>query len=317
MSTNRIRVLLASLLAVLAVSAVASASASATCYRVAVAHTGHWENNTCTTVGTTKEYVEVEKLETHLLNPGEWCAKVKAGEPSTFSDNKCTVAHVGTGEFTKVLVPEFSACGFKKGAGSKYASKAACEAGTVSSGEWERIHFTDKEGVSHLNSLGVVITCQKDTSSGEITGPNTVANVKVTFEECKAKKGTEECAVNGGTINTETLSGELGNVAVAEAASTVGEDLKPPAGKPFVKLTGTCIVNTSVEGSVIGEVIPVGGPPKLTGELNFKCEPAGSTKQKIQKFVGGVKDTLSAFSNPACFESFPDVITFEEAIEVT
>jgi len=53
------------------------------------------------------------------------------------------------------------------------------------------------------------------------------------------------------------------------------------------------------------------------GELNFECEPAGSTKQKIQKLEGGVKDTLTTFGVAACFESFPDVITFEEPIEVT
>jgi len=177
--------------------------------------------------------------------------------------------------------------------------------------------FTDKEGVSHLNGLGTTVTCQKDTSSGEITGPKTVTNVKVTFEECKGKKGTEECPVNGGTITTETLSGELGKVAVAEAASGVGEDLKPPTGKAFVKLEGTCIVTTSVTGSVIGEVKPVGGPPSTKGEVNFECSSVGGRTQKIQKFETGVKDTLSAFGTAACFESFPDVITFEEAIEVT
>jgi hypothetical protein len=252
MSSSRIRVLLVSLLAVFAVGAVASASASAAApeFFHCVAKAG-----------------------------GKWMAG-------------CKVA--GT-EFEKVAVP----------AGSK-------------------IKFTDKEGVSHLNGLGTVVTCQKDTSSGEITGPKTVANVTVTFQECKGKKGTEECPVNGGTITTATLHGELGKVLKAEAASEVGEDLIPPVeikeGKevklPFVKLEGACIPTTSVEGSVIGEVKPI-NVMQTTGEVNFECSSVGSTKQKIQKFEPGLKDTLSAFGNPACFESFPDAITFAEAIEVT
>jgi len=229
----------------------------------------------------------------------------------------CAIGAVASAS-ASAAAPEFVHCvaqaGGKWMAGCKAAGtefeKVAVPAGS-------KVKFTDKEGVSHLNGLGTTVTCQKDTSSGEITGPKTVTNVKVTFEECKGKKGTEECPVNGGTITTETLSGELGKVAVAEAASGVGEDLKPPTGKAFVKLEGTCIVTTSVTGSVIGEVKPVGGPPSTKGEVNFECSSVGGRTQKIQKFETGVKDTLSAFGTAACFESFPDVITFEEAIEVT
>ena len=150
---SRIRIIMLSLLAVFAVSAVASASASATCYKVAVAGTGHWENGTCTVVGTTKEFVEVEKLETKL-NAGEWCAKVKAGEPSTFEDNKCTKAKAGTGEFIKVLVPEWEINGVPIGAGAKETT-------------------TDAGGKQKLKVplAGVEIECEK-VVSGTVTKRN-------------------------------------------------------------------------------------------------------------------------------------------------
>lgn len=97
---SRIRLTLLSVLAVYAVSAVASASASATCYKVATAGAGTFSNNICTVVGGAKEYIKVSKLETEL-KVGEWCAKVETAATGTYEENACMKAKAG-GEFIKV-----------------------------------------------------------------------------------------------------------------------------------------------------------------------------------------------------------------------
>jgi hypothetical protein len=188
--------------------------------------------------------------------------------------------------------------------------------------------FTDKEATSRFiatSSKGVLIvfTCTADTSKGEITGAKTTAGVTVTFTGCTAKEGTKECSANSkgepaGTIKTNGLKDMLGTVAATEAPNTgVGDALEPEGKEGFVTLEAACVELTKIQvlGSVIGEVKPV-NVMQATGELIFACEPPGSEKQKIQKFVGVAKDTLSYFGNPACFES-KDEITFEEPIEVT
>jgi hypothetical protein len=278
------------------------------------------------TGATAKEYIEVLKLETQLKS-GEWCAKVETAGTGNYENNACTTK-VAAKEFIKVLVPEFEHCvkqtGGKWMAGCK-ASGTEFEKVSVPSGS--KITFTDKEGVSNFyatNSTGgaVVFTCTGDTSKGEITGPTTTAKVTVTFTGCTAKEEAKAaCSANSkgepaGTIKTNGLRDTLGTVAKAEATSEVGEALEPEGTEGFVTLEATCIAITKaqVSGSVIGEVKPI-NVMAAAGELIFECETPKSEKQKIQKFVGFPKDTLSDFANPACFESEAE-ITFAEPIEV-
>jgi hypothetical protein len=215
---------------------------------------------------------------------------------------------------------------------------AACSKEVVvkgeAAGEWETVagggavvktKFSDTSGVSTLKALTITITCQTSKSVGEIEGKARVKKVAVTFEKCTAKKGTEACEVKSPgaakeTIVTNPLKGELGEVEIPTGTSKVGEDLQAEVGTEFVKLEGTCIPNTAVTGNVIGEVKPVGGPPRLTGQLVF-AEEAGH--QKIQKYEpdsdeipGEITSTLKAFGVEARFVS-TDTITFEEAVEVT
>jgi hypothetical protein len=331
---TRIRLILLSMLAVFAISAVASASASAACYKVAEAGTGNRDGTgTCTinTGATKNEYINVTKLETQLRS-GEWCAEVAAGT-GNYEDNKCT-KKVAAKNFIKVLVPEFVHCVAKTG--GKFA--AGClTAGTTFEKEpvkagVGKLKFTDKEGVSNFyatNSKGVLIvfTCTADTSKGEITGNTTTAKVTVTFTGCTAKEGKEKaCSANSvtekikepaETIKTNLLKDSLGTVLKPEATSEVGEALEPEGKEGFVTLEAECLIElkkAQVSGSVIGEVTPI-NVMQTTGKLNFECKPPESETQKIQKFVGFPKDTLSDFANPACFESKAE-ITFEEPIEV-
>ena len=177
--------------------------------------------------------------------------------------------------------------------------------------------FTDKSAEGKLSAAGIEVTCIADTSEGEIKGTKQVGKVFVSFTGCTAKNGTETCPVHStgapaGTINTNELEGELGEVAEVESKTKVGLDLKAVAGN-FVTLEGTCVPTTNVTGSVIGEVTPVNKLQK-TGKLVYTTK---SGKQKIQKFVGGETDVLKAFSLVEVQETTKDTVTYEETVEVT
>jgi hypothetical protein len=297
---SRIRIIMLSLLAVFAVSAVASASASAAepewvaCAKVAAGEPSSWSAG-CTEKKASGGFAKV------FFTTGT-CAKVAvATEPSAWENSTCTKAKVGTGEFIKI--------------------------------EALKRKFTSISEPSYLfGTPPLKIRCGKDTDVGEINGAKTVGAVKVIFKECEGVGANEETcpvksvgAANAGEIVTEELVGELGLVAAAEAPSSeTGLALKPAAGvgKPFVKLIGTpttCIPETNVTGSVIGEVEPV-KTMDTTGELIFGVKGGESKKNKqtIQKLVGDEKDTLEAFGAIAGFES-EDSITYTEAFgwEVT
>lgn len=123
MSSNRLKLLLLSVMAVIAISAVASASASAACLKVAVAGTGHWTTNTCTVAGPPNEYVKTTTPITQI-KPGEWCAKVEAGEPSTYKNSTCTEAEAGAGKYTKVIAMCYMVAEPKTG---NFETSAKCE----------------------------------------------------------------------------------------------------------------------------------------------------------------------------------------------
>jgi hypothetical protein len=176
-------------------------------------------------------------------------------------------------------------------------------------------HFTGTSGKGELKAGSIVVTCTADKDTGEISGTKKVANVVVTFTGCSAEK--EACKVKSpgakeGEVKTNVLEGELGEVATSESATGVGLDLKPASGS-FVTLEGSCILTTSVTGSVIAEVSPV--KSLVTEGKLIYAEASG--KQKIQKFVGGEKDTLSAFGFLEAREITSATEKFEEAVEVT
>jgi hypothetical protein len=288
---SRYRILGLCLMAVFAMSVVASATASAAapefirCAKVAAGEPSSWGAG-CITKKASGGYAKVS------AGPGT-CVKVAPGEPSSWSNATCTTAKTGTGEYIKV-----AAAG--------------------------KLHFTGKEGVSHLYASGFTITCKEDTSKGEITGAKTVAKIGVVFTECEAENTSTKvkCKTHSPgkteTIETESLKGTLGTVAEAEAPNTeVGERLEPEGTKGFWTEEVECLTTKTfmLAGAVIGEVKPI-NVMQTTGELIYARATGEPTKQKIQRFVGGVKETLSWFGSSMSFES-KDVITYEEPIEVT
>jgi hypothetical protein len=225
--------------------------------------------------------------------------------------------------------PEFFHCVAKAGGGFA----AGCKVGgvgfekvAVSAGS--KIAFTSisEPGYLFANASGSFrIKCESDATKGEISGPKTVGKVVVTFKKCRGIKGSEECpvksvgAVGPEEIVTNELSGELGTVAAAEAPdSETGLDFRPTTGTVFVKLIGTpttCIPETNVTGSVIGEVEPV-KIMDTTGELIYSVVGTKKTKQGIQKIGAEAKDTLTSFGVEVGLES-EGAVTFAEDIEVT
>lgn len=67
------------------------------------------------------------------------------------------------------------------------------------------------------------------------------------------------------------LKGQLGKVAKSEGTSEVGMLLIPESGTVLTEIEGSCLTITKddIEGSVIGEVSPV-GKVQGTGEIIFK-----------------------------------------------
>jgi len=192
-------------------------------------------------------------------------------------------------------------------------------------GEVVKRKFKSTTGVAKLDAAGTVVTCASSSTAegAEIEKGNAakeqknVKGVVVTFKKCESENSKgEKCKVHSKgkveEIKTESLSGELGKVAKAEAESEVGLDLKPTFGKIFVTLEGTClpISPSPVEGSVIGEP---SRKEELKGKLVFATFGG---RQRIQQFEGGFKDTLEAFKISEATEETTATITFEETVEV-
>jgi hypothetical protein len=247
----------------------------------------------------------------------------------------CTVASATA----SAAAPEFFHCVKLTSKTGEYTSSTCALASKTKTGEFEKkavpakskIKFTDSLGPTRLYmtpSGSYRITCSRNgeggTATGEVTGPKEVTAVQVTFNGCKGEKGAEECplktpgATGAEEIVMNALSGELGKVAAGEAGGERGLDLKPTTGTTFFQLVGnptTCVPETFLEGSVIGEVAPV-KIMATTGRVIFGVKGMEKNKQVIQNFEGGLKDTLYANLFMAGFES-TNWLTFEEALEVT
>ena len=308
----RLRTLMISLLAVFALGAVSSASASAAdCLKVAEPGTGHWEKNTCTTpVGTTNEYVEVEKVETQL-KPGEWCAKVKAGEPSRFSNNTCTTAHVGTGEFTKVKVSvdEWEVC--KKEGTEEYTTNQCATKAAGGKFSWEVLgagvteNITSKKvpgsGPEVLTAGGNVLTCTSATGNGTITGgkPGTDLTTSLstgcTINEagCSVKTtGRKNGEIEWSNIPTklEHRKNEKGTEVVVDNFESK-ENAKKEKEIATYHLEGTC------PGGLPGEF-------RLTGTIAAEVKNLSDGKVELNFPEPQLeKDTLEAFGARVNFTS--------------
>jgi hypothetical protein len=198
---------------------------------------------------------------------------------------------------------------------------------TKGSGTVTGITIKGTAGTGKLEATnGSVITCSKNTSTAEITGPLTIGKVVVKYTGCKGKEGTgEECSVNSkkpaggaGEIIVDTTKGQLGLVAAAEATSKVGVLFEPESGTEFVNVEGTCLTTAPVEGKLAGEATPVLGGTSKTGKLVFvgsggsqhitKITVKGKSESpKLTAFFGIISSSLNS----------TETLEFSKAVEVT
>jgi hypothetical protein len=290
-------------LAVFAFSAIASASASAGCYKVAVAGTGHWKNPICTEVGPPNEYVKATLVT--RLGPGVWCAQVDAGEPSTFSDNKCTAGKVGTGEFIKVMVP---VCTPTEEGGDYAVCVRSSPTGTPK--EYEGELTNDNHAVSsvlkgtvlgfatELTGTTAVAKLQAEDSGkskGEITFTNitVVKPAKCIVKEPVVAKFTDQLATPPAAL-TDLFTGSGTEETFTEIEfKNKGEEACPLKNQTFkVKGTQTAEFDTSIAAfqenhEVIAKASGSNlklGPNAATFEGTFKeVEPINEEEWSLQE----------------------------------
>jgi hypothetical protein len=162
---------------------------------------------------------------------------------------------------------------------------------------------------------GTSISCAQSSSTGEITSTTLAGKLHVHLLECTAKNAkAEHCpAMSAGAplenlIITTTLHGILGLVLPKPATgSDVGLLLLPTSGTRFVTLLGSCIVTSTVNGSVAGLDETVGVLSK-TGKLFLGVT---SEKQNIKEIdltnSSKVEPELVAFGATSTEETNQDL----------
>jgi hypothetical protein len=317
----RIRTLILSLLAVLAIGAVASASASAVttsfCYKANVAGKGNRDSSCITNAGATaNDYINVTKL-TEEKAAGVWCAEVFTAGTGEYSEGKCKVLgapkdFIEVSAFNKVWeVCTKATGGLNVEPPAKYDEhKCNTQAKALVEREWEFQTLAAAESSKVVSEGGEfkltvetkVITCKKVTDKGTITGgsPGTDLAAEIKFTECKtAQTG---CLVkSAGQPNGTIVATNIPTVLVERepgggGAKKLADELKENATtKEFVTLKfeaeagKSCseYPETKVKGQVAAETVTG------TGELNFPSpELKGNTLTafgKAAKLTG--KDT--------------------------
>jgi hypothetical protein len=167
--------------------------------------------------------------------------------------------------------------------------------------------FTTTSGESVLKSSALTITCKKDSGSGEVISKTNVT-AKISFEGCKGEILGSKCPE---TI-TSSLTGELGEVAEAEAATKVGLLFKAKEGAFAEFKCG--LITIKVEGSVAGEVTPTKTLSK-TGKVVFALNGSAQKIKEIKVLGKTEKPSLKAFGVGSVLQGTEEN-TFTEAIEV-
>jgi len=315
MSSNRFRVLLVSVLAVFAVSAVASASASAECLRVAPGETGNRDSTCATNVGASQNLWINGTVEKEF-SPGVECAKTAEAGVGKYTSNSCATEGAPK-NFIKVLSPP---------AGEKYEflKGGASIAGKKFKGT--------QIGNSILNGSGVGITCTSGSSTGTFAvNTSWVENVNVTFKGCTegtCKVKSVKPAGAAEEIKTEPIKGVIGEQTGAGAGGEeVAIDLEAEnATHTFVELEGEpspCLPLVKIKNAIIGEVASPVDVEAKKGELKFK-ENAGGTAQLLQNIEeegsGGIADGpehLEGFGTASRLTNTTEIeLTTGEAFEV-
>jgi hypothetical protein len=307
------------LTAALASSAIVTSSASAAdgvfCVKVAVAGQGNFSNATCTGAQEAgKEFVRAMVREVDKVGTEEYCAEVLPGQRKfakgyltlTKCKNKEVLEEEGGTEsglplWTQVKDP---AAG-DRGGTAKTEFKVLPTVKTIA-GSYSSYTLGSAEGT---------VKCTKGTNGGEITSMDAIGKVKIDFSGCGITNAKGTCTIktagaSGGLILTNALRGLLGSVKGTEAFTEVGLLFEPETGKLVATLAATpapCETpETAVEGSVAGEVEPVGVKVSAT-QIAFEL---GSSKQAIKSITvlsGSVKPKLLLGATEATVEAISEL----------
>lgn len=198
--------------------------------------------------------------------------------------------------------PEFGRC-LKVTTGA-YANAACTETGAGGKYEWyaafasgaplEKAGFSSvlKEGTDAVLETvgGTTLSCTGGSSTGEITGNKTVANVVATFTACEDSGVPCQSAGAGeGTVVMNTLEGTLGVEALAAEPvnNKIGEKLYPAGHTGPTAKFGCSGLPVIVTGATISPV--TSNSMKQTVTVKTK-ELKG--KQKPENFVGETPELL-------------------------
>ena len=329
MSSNRLRVLLVSMLAVFAVSAIASASsASASCFKVVTAGTGTFEKSACEGAAGTKEYIKVIKLETRIkaqtpTTLGEWCAEVAAGT-GIYKDNLCSSA-VAPKNFIKVFVHEYEVC--QKGGTEKFKDHLCTPGTKEAGGEWSWLPIAvgtnfpveSTGGAFTLTSSGKAVTCTGVTNTGEIGPGGESDETNITFTGCTANAGAcwadspghdDGTGEKDGVIEVKDIDNQLverepngGGANKLADEFTEGDNPNEFVTLEFDTIAGdgegcTGFPTTKVKGQVAGECINItAGESEGEVEINFpEPELEGNTLKSFgpSSTLGGKTEVFLA-----------------------
>jgi hypothetical protein len=182
--------------------------------------------------------------------------------------------------------------------------------------------FTSSGGISTWAYGGNTIECTKTSTTGELTGGQTVGNAIVVFTGCTSSgSGGSGCTVgslNGkpGEIVTKPLVGELGTVPTSQATSGVGLLLKPESKNKWFTIVGNaCTVEETFTGELAGEVAVI-GKKQATNSLVFAAGTSGAKIKEITLDSGATeKPEFEAFAAPVSIGA-TDELKFEESLEI-
>jgi len=205
---------------------------------------------------------------------------------------------------------------------------AASTASAEAHFRWQDIglHFVGLSGLARLRGPGgssPSYHCVKDLSLGTITSLDLVFINFIHFLECSSRSaGGTSCPAkstntsNSGLILLTTLHGLLGLI-LPRTGTGVGLLILPVNTETFVTLEGNaCTIETSVTGSVAGEVSPVAQAVSLA-TVNFALTGGNQNIKAIDVLGRVVKPALTAFSATATEETEETIHWLNSLVEVT
>jgi hypothetical protein len=203
-------------------------------------------------------------------------------------------------------LPEWGRCVQVAAGTGVYPTGACITAGSPGTGnfEWTQLTAEDKRTYSGSALESILTTvahttihCSSASLSGEYTGPKN-ATLHIEFHGCTNSLAAQ-CQsepTSKGEIKSLPLEGELGFIknVVKEGKTIVATGFDLKAQSPFSDLItfecGGIAESVRVDGSVIGRIKPFN---RMTTVSNLAYTTTKSGKQAIEKFQGGVKDTLT------------------------